>query len=37
MTTTAWAMMLTTWTVIAVFTCRLFWVVLTTPPRNDGD
>ncbi len=37
MTTTAWAMMLTTWTVIACFTVRFFWLVLTTPPRNDGD
>jgi len=37
MTTTAWAMMLATWSVIACFTGRFFWLVLTTPPHNDGD
>ncbi len=37
MTTTAWAMMLTTWTVITIFTGRLFWLVLTTPARSDDE
>lgn len=37
MTTTAWVMMLTTWSVITVITIRLFWLVLKTPPRSDGD
>ena len=37
MTTTAWVMMLTTWTVITFFTVRLFWLVLKTPNRNDNE
>lgn len=37
MSRAAWIMMLTTWTVIAFFTFRFFWKVLTTPPRDhDG-
>ncbi len=37
MTTTAWTMMLTTWTVITLFTGRFFWLVLKTPNRSDGE
>ena len=37
MTTTAWALMLTTWTVITFFTGRFFWLVLITPTRDGGD
>lgn len=37
MTTAAWIMMLTTWSVIFFFTGKFFWRVLTTPPRNENE
>jgi hypothetical protein len=35
MTTNAWIMLLSTWSVIFFFTGRFFWKVLTTPLRPD--
>jgi hypothetical protein len=35
MTGTAWAMLGGTWAVILFFTGKFFWMVLTTPPRDD--
>jgi hypothetical protein len=35
MTSTAWTMLILTWSVVAGFTGYYFYKVLTTPPRND--
>lgn len=37
MSRSAWAMLAVTWAVIAYFTARFFWKVLTAPPRPDGE
>lgn len=37
MTTGAWIMLVLTWGVICYFTGRFFHMVLTTPPKPDGD
>ena len=35
MTTAAWIMLISTWSVIFFFTGRFFWKVLTIPPRQE--
>jgi hypothetical protein len=36
MTTSAWIMLVATWSVVAFFTVKFFLGVLRTPPRKDG-
>lgn len=35
MTGLAWAMLAGTWAVILFFAGKFFWMVLTTPPRDE--
>lgn len=35
MTSAAWGMLLITWGVILFFTGKFFWMVLTTPSRDE--
>jgi hypothetical protein len=37
MTTTAWLMLLVTWSIIIFFTGRFFWMVLQTPITPERD
>ena len=37
MTTAAWIMLAVTWTVVIGITGYLFWKVLVTPLKKDGD
>lgn len=35
MTLSAWIMMCVTWTIVLFFSGRFFWMVLTTPSRQE--
>lgn len=37
MSTSALVTMLSAWAIIAFFTIRFFWKVLTIPPKSDSD
>jgi hypothetical protein len=37
MTNAAWIMLACTWTIVIGITGRLFWKVVTTPLKKDGE